>query len=72
MARSRNGVSDGMNEKQKDIYNALMFYYDDQKRNVAATIANTIYMFVDIGEEFKLDNTDFIPALETFLSEVEG
>ncbi|AYW50815.1 hypothetical protein C7H83_10215 [Tetragenococcus halophilus] len=61
-----------MNEKQKDIYNALMFYYDDQKRNVAATIADTIYMFVDIGEEFKLDNTDFIPALEAFLREVKA
>nr|WP_284249056.1 hypothetical protein [Tetragenococcus halophilus] len=49
-----------------------MFYYDDQKRNVAATIADTIYMFVDIGEEFKLDNTDFIPALEAFLREVKA
>lgn len=60
-----------MNEKQKiifeqlvEIYHYYVGYYPDDNNNVICTIAKTM----DDG----LSDTDFIPALQAFLREVEA
>ncbi|MDN6569189.1 MAG: hypothetical protein L0L53_11510 [Tetragenococcus halophilus] len=61
-----------MNEKQKEIYDELWFYYVAQEGYAASVIANTIYTFIDFGEEHKINNENFVPALQAFLREVKG
>lgn len=64
-------TTEGMNEKQKDVYNCLFSLYRQLKKESTRKVNVTLmdFVYLDYG---LVDDADFIPALQAFLREVEA
>ncbi|GFK24901.1 hypothetical protein [Tetragenococcus halophilus] len=61
-----------MNEKQKEIYESLIAFYDYNSRNYLKDDDIIIGTIDAMITNYEISDKNFVPALKKFLSEVEG